>query len=195
MCIFLYVSKIFIDKICPKPHQIQTHHLLLPKIKYWRLEMICRSTNHYPVIWYYQSLILYFFLINRDGTKKSYENTFEFYVKIAPSKPCSFIFLLYTSLLIWLLLTPPIYLVSLHRILHGLMARGFQLAHWEPNYKGSELTTLAGLTFHVFSETLWVNPRYQQGKNDPTKGHPPPQLWRNFLQLSFPYCPFWIVFS
>ncbi|XP_071535230.1 uncharacterized protein [Panulirus ornatus] len=62
------------------------------------------------------------------------------------------------------------------RILHGLNSRGFLLAHWEPNYKGSELTTLAGLTFHVFSETLWVNPGYQRRRNNPTKGQPPPQL-------------------
>ncbi|XP_053649006.2 uncharacterized protein [Cherax quadricarinatus] len=56
------------------------------------------------------------------------------------------------------------------RVLSGLQSRGFHLAHWEPNYKAPELATHVGLTFHVFSETLWVNPSYQKLTNLPAKG-------------------------
>nr|XP_045616774.1 uncharacterized protein LOC123769573 [Procambarus clarkii] len=62
------------------------------------------------------------------------------------------------------------------RILRGLQARGFHLAYWEPNYRGSELTTQAGLMFHVFSETLWVNPGYHKRRNWPVKGKMPEKL-------------------
>ncbi|XP_042224218.1 uncharacterized protein LOC121868035 [Homarus americanus] len=62
------------------------------------------------------------------------------------------------------------------RMVRGLQDRGFHLAHWEPNYRGPVLTTLAGLTFHVYSETLWVNPSYQPRLNYAPKHTPPEKL-------------------
>ncbi|KAK7068312.1 hypothetical protein SK128_004799 [Halocaridina rubra] len=62
------------------------------------------------------------------------------------------------------------------RVIRGLQTRGFQLAHWEPNYKGPELTSVAGLRFHVYSETFWVNLNYQRRKNEPRKTRRPKKL-------------------
>ncbi|KAK7082120.1 hypothetical protein SK128_003239 [Halocaridina rubra] len=62
------------------------------------------------------------------------------------------------------------------RVIRGLQTRGFQLAHWEPNYKGPELTSVAGLRFHVYSETFWVNPNYQRRTNEPRKTRRPKKL-------------------
>ncbi|XP_050689220.1 uncharacterized protein LOC126981742 isoform X2 [Eriocheir sinensis] len=62
------------------------------------------------------------------------------------------------------------------RVLRGLDQRGFRLAHWEPNFRGSEVITIAGLTFHLFSETLWVNTKFKPKRNLPNKVDPPPFL-------------------
>ncbi|KAK8384245.1 hypothetical protein O3P69_009181 [Scylla paramamosain] len=49
------------------------------------------------------------------------------------------------------------------RVVTGLRQHGFHLAHWEPNFRGSEVITVAGVTFHVYFETLWVNLKFQGG--------------------------------
>lgn len=53
------------------------------------------------------------------------------------------------------------------RVVRGLQERGFHLAHWEPNYRLPKYVTLAGLTFHLYSETLWVNSGASALKNEP----------------------------
>lgn len=44
------------------------------------------------------------------------------------------------------------------RVLKGFESRGFRLAHYEPNYRGTKVATIENITFHIFSETLWLNP-------------------------------------
>ncbi|XP_037800376.1 uncharacterized protein LOC119595291 [Penaeus monodon] len=62
------------------------------------------------------------------------------------------------------------------RVADGLRARGFRLAQWEPNFKGPELSCLEGLCYHVYSETLWLNPSYRRLSTSPGIVMPPPRL-------------------
>ncbi|XP_042858161.1 uncharacterized protein LOC122244347 [Penaeus japonicus] len=62
------------------------------------------------------------------------------------------------------------------RVAEGLRSRGFLLAQWEPNFKGPELSCLVGLCFHVYSETLWINPDYKRLSASPSDLPPPPHL-------------------
>lgn len=39
----------------------------------------------------------------------------------------------------------------------GLQERGMRLAHYEPNFLKPELVTVAGYTFPIYSELVWVN--------------------------------------
>ncbi|XP_042865197.1 uncharacterized protein LOC122248896 isoform X1 [Penaeus japonicus] len=50
------------------------------------------------------------------------------------------------------------------RFFEGLQERGFQLAHYEPNYMGDEgVVTVGGITFTAWAEQLWVNTRVREG--------------------------------
>ncbi|KAG7155991.1 Methyltransferase-like protein 24-like 7 [Homarus americanus] len=62
-------------------------------------------------------------------------------------------------------------LTNYTRVFRGLEERGMRLAHYEPNFIKPELATLAGRTFSLFSELVWVNvklkvtPKYRMPSN------------------------------
>ncbi|KAK3871252.1 hypothetical protein Pcinc_023592 [Petrolisthes cinctipes] len=62
------------------------------------------------------------------------------------------------------------------RVVRGLEERGFHLTHWEPNYRLPKSVTLAGITFHLYSETLWVNPDAWAINNKPSRQPRPLKL-------------------
>ena len=49
---------------------------------------------------------------------------------------------------------------SLYRILQGIEKRGFLLAHYEPNYFAPKVLNIEGIKFHLYCETLWLNPSF-----------------------------------